>query len=54
MHRADEAERLKTRNRAFGAGMATGVATPRILRGLYDVANAKGLIAPPPPWENVA
>lgn len=29
--------RAKARNIGFGAGMATGLATPTIVRGLYDM-----------------
>jgi uncharacterized membrane protein YhfC len=36
----------KTRNVAFGAGMATGVATPFLLRRLLDIAKTRGIIAP--------
>ena len=40
----DEQERQRTRNRAFGAGMATGVATPKIVRGLFNIANRTGFL----------
>jgi len=44
----DEKEREATRNNAFGAGVATGVAGPHIVRGLFNIAENRGLIAPPP------
>ena len=40
----DEQERQRTRNRAFGAGMATGVATPKIVRGLFNIAQRTGFL----------
>jgi hypothetical protein len=40
-HRVDEAARERTRNRAFGAGMATGMAAPSIMRGLLHVARGQ-------------
>ena len=42
----EEAKRKKTRDRAFGAGMAAGVATPKLLRGLLNIAQRRGLVAP--------
>lgn len=36
----------KTRNIAFGAGMATGVATPTLLRKLLSIAKDRGIVAP--------
>jgi hypothetical protein len=42
----EEAKRKTTRDRAFGAGVATGVATPKLLRGLLNIAQSRGLIAP--------
>lgn len=39
----DAHEREQTRNRAFGAGVAAGVAGPRIARGLYSIAQQNGL-----------
>jgi shikimate 5-dehydrogenase len=42
----DEAIRKRTRDRAFGAGLATGVATPKLLRGIMNIAQRRGLIAP--------
>lgn len=39
----DAHERERTRNRAFGAGVAAGVAGPRIARGLYSIAQRNGL-----------
>lgn len=41
-----EAKRKRTRDRAFGAGMAAGAATPKLLRGLLNIAQNRGLIAP--------
>lgn len=41
---ADEERRLQTRNRAFGAGMATGLAGPQLARGTYDLARRVGLL----------
>lgn len=46
MQHLGDKEREQTRNRAFGAGMATGVATPHILRSFVNRANDMGLIAP--------
>lgn len=40
----DEQERDKTRNRAFGAGVAAGVAGPRVVRGLYNIAQQNGIL----------
>jgi len=37
-------EREQTRNRAFGAGVAAGVAGPRVVRGLYEIAQQNGLL----------
>ena len=45
-HARDEAERQKTKNHAFGAGLATGVATPKIMRGLFNIANRTGFMGP--------
>lgn len=39
-------EQKQTRNRAFGAGVAAGAATPHILRTLIDRAYSMGLVAP--------
>jgi TctA family transporter len=39
----DERQREQTRNRAFGAGVAAGVAGPRVARGLYNIAQRNGL-----------
>ena len=44
MHHLDEAKREKTRNRAFGAGVATGFAGPHILKGLFNVAKRTGMM----------
>ncbi len=46
MHQHQKQEAERTRNRAFGAGMATGIAAPKILRGLFNIANGAGLVAP--------
>lgn len=40
----DEKERIKTRNHSFGAGVAAGVAGPRVVRGLYDIAQQNGVL----------
>jgi len=40
----DEIKRRKTRNRAFGAGVATGVAAPHILRGAMSTAQHLGIL----------
>jgi len=37
-----DAERRRTRNIAFGAGLASGVAAPHIIRGLGSIANSIG------------
>jgi hypothetical protein len=34
----DQQARLRTRDRAFGAGLATGVNAPKIMQGVYDIA----------------
>ncbi len=34
----DQQARMRTRDRAFGAGLATGVNAPRIMQGVYDIA----------------
>lgn len=41
-----EKKRKHTRDTAFGAGMATGVATPILLKKLLHIANERGLVAP--------
>lgn len=43
----DAGERDRARNMGFGAGVATGVAAPRIIQGLYDIARNNGLVPPP-------
>lgn len=40
-------EREHARNLGFGAGVATGVAAPRIIQGLYDIARNSGLVPAP-------
>ncbi len=40
----DEEQLRRTRNRSFGAGVATGVATPHMVRGLYNIAQRNGFI----------
>lgn len=47
MHHQAEAAREKTRNQAFGAGVASGLAGPRILRGVLNIAQNSGFIDPP-------
>jgi hypothetical protein len=42
----EEAKRKKTRDRAFGAGVAAGAATPKLLRGLLNIARRRGLVSP--------
>ncbi len=44
--RAEEA-RKRTRNHAFGAGVAAGAVSPHIIRSLYDIASNRGLVAAP-------
>ena len=34
------------RNMGFGAGVATGVAAPRIIQSLYDIARNAGMVPP--------
>jgi len=41
-----EKKRKHTRDTAFGAGMATGVATPVLLKKLLHIANERGLTPP--------
>lgn len=48
-----EKERQRTRNRAFGAGVATGVAAPRILRTVFNLADRAGLVAPDPGYGGI-
>ena len=43
MHEKREADRIRARNHAFGAGVAAGVAGPRVIRGLYSIAQRNGL-----------
>lgn len=40
-HKVDEGARERTRNRAFGAGMATGMAAPHVMRGLLHIARGQ-------------
>lgn len=42
----DAGERDRARNMGFGAGMATGIAAPRIIQGLYDAARGAGIVPP--------
>ena len=44
--RAEE-ERKRTRNHAFGAGVAAGVVSPKLIRHVFDIAENRGLMAPP-------
>ncbi len=44
-HLADK-EKRRTRDTAFGAGMATGVASPIVLRKLLHIARERGLVSP--------
>jgi hypothetical protein len=39
----DNQAKERATNRAFGAGLATGVATPRIVRGLFHIARGADL-----------
>lgn len=39
-------ERDQARNMGFGAGVATGIAAPRIIQGLYDAARGAGIVPP--------
>lgn len=39
-----EKMRLQTRNRAFGAGMSAGLATPRVARGAVNFAQNLGIL----------
>jgi len=40
-------EREKTRDRAFGAGVATGLAGPKIVKGLFNIAQGSGFLDAP-------
>lgn len=40
----DEAERERTRSHSYGAGVATGVAAPHIVRGLFNIAQRNGFL----------
>jgi len=46
LRRNAEKEKRRARNVAFGAGMATGVASPILLKKLLHIANERGLIPP--------
>jgi hypothetical protein len=41
-------ERERTRDRAFGAGVATGLAGPKIIQGLFNIAQGSGFMGAPP------
>jgi hypothetical protein len=41
-------ERERTRDRAFGAGVATGLAGPKIIQGLFNIAQGSGFMGPQP------
>lgn len=45
--RTNAEQQLRTRNRAFGAGMAAGVVAPRALGRLVQVGRANGLVEEP-------
>lgn len=56
-HAHDERQKAHAQNNAFGAGMATGIATPRILKGLFNIAHQRGFMdapAPAMPMDGVA
>ena len=40
----NRAEKEKTRNLAFGAGVATGFAGPKIIQGLFNIAQGTGFM----------
>jgi len=42
-------ERERTRDRAFGAGVATGLAGPKIIQGLFNIAQGGGFMGQPSP-----
>lgn len=44
-HKAEK-EKKRTRDLSFGAGMATGAATPILLKKLLHIANERGLLPP--------
>jgi hypothetical protein len=44
-HYLAKRDQKKARNVAFGAGMATGVATPTLLRKLLHIAQDRGIVA---------
>jgi hypothetical protein len=44
MNQLAEKKRLATRNKAFGAGVATGVAAPHLLKGVFTIAKRLGLM----------
>jgi hypothetical protein len=46
-HARDEREKERARNRSFGAGMATGLAGPQVLRGVLNIARRQGFLEPP-------
>jgi len=41
-----EKDKKRARDTAFGAGMATGVATPLVIKKLLHIANERGLVPP--------
>ncbi len=43
----DEAEKARARNQSFGAGVATGLAGPSMLRGVLNIAQRRGFLDPP-------
>ena len=45
-HANDEREKTRARNRSFGAGMATGLAGPQVLRGVLNIAQRRGFLEP--------
>jgi len=45
-HAHDEREKARARNQSFGAGMATGLAGPQVLRGVLNIAQRQGFLEP--------
>lgn len=45
-HHHDQAEKARASNQSFGAGVASGLAGPRILRGVLNIAQQNGFTDP--------
>src|SRR5438093_11583713 len=45
-HARHERDRVRARNQSFGAGVATGLAGPQVLRGVLNIARRQGFLEP--------